>query len=176
MDETHARLLDSKLVHHGRVFRTTRDRVELPNGRVVDFDVVRHGESVVLLPVPAPDQVVLVRQYRYVIDRWIWELPAGSVEPGEPPEEAAARECHEETGYFPLRVQRLGALYPSPGFCDESMVFFRCEALTTPDAGAAVDEDEILRSDTVSLADARAMVARGDICDMKTVVGLQMLY
>jgi len=176
MTERQARRLESQTVHDGRVFRTTRDRVMLPNGRQVVFDVVRHGESVVMLPMPDPQHVFLVRQYRYVIDRWIWELPAGSVNPGELPDEAARRECYEEVGRLPQRVERLGELYPSPGFCDEVMIFFRCSDLFVPDVPAAIDEDEILTPTVFTMDEARAMVDRHDICDMKTVVGLEMAH
>ena len=93
------------------------------------MEIVRHPGSVVLLPIPAPGQIILIRQYRYTLDRWIWELPAGSLKPGEDPAEAAARECEEEIGLVPARVTSLRGYYPTPGFCDEEMIYFRCEDL-----------------------------------------------
>jgi ADP-ribose pyrophosphatase len=168
-----------RLGHHrvlsGRVFDVDRDGVRLPNGREVTLDVVRHPRSVVLLPVPEPGHVILVRQYRYAVNRWLWELPAGSVDAGEQPEEAARRECHEEIGRVPNTVIRLSALFPTPGYCDEEMLFFRVSGLEDPDQPAAVDEDEDIEAQTFTVSDARDMVRRGEIVDMKTVVGLTMI-
>ena len=92
------RLHSRSLRHQGRIFRIEVDRVTLPTGHTLDMEVVRHPGSVVLLPMPSPDQIILIRQYRYSIDRYIWELPAGSLKPGEDPDAAAARECEEEIG------------------------------------------------------------------------------
>ena len=173
MDRLHSR----RLVHEGRVFRIEIDRVTLPGGHTVDFEIVRHPGSVVLLPVPKPDHIVLVRQYRYSIEKWIWELPAGSLKPGENPDEAAARECEEEIGLAPARVTRLRAYYPTPGFCDEQMIYYRCEELRAPaaDSTARRDEDEELEPRTFALAEARRMVASGEIIDLKTLAGLTLL-
>lgn len=175
MKEMSAVPLASDPVHVGRVFTTSRDRIRLPNGRVVTFDVVRHGESVILLPMPDPTRIVLVRQYRYVIDQWIWELPAGSVDAGETAEAAASRECHEEIGQVPRRVELLGALYPTPGYCDEVMIFFKLEGLSTPATDAVPDEDELLHPVVFSVETALSMVDRGEIRDMKTALGLRMI-
>ncbi len=167
--------LESQTVFSGKVFTVEADRVRLPHGPTTTLHVVRHPPSVVLLPLPAPGQVILVRQYRYAIDRWIWELPAGSVDPGETPEEAAARECHEETGQRPGRVERVRSLYPTPGYCDELMIFFRATGLHEPAEAATPDEDEDLEVRTFTLADARALVESGEAPDMKTAVGLSMV-
>jgi ADP-ribose pyrophosphatase len=166
---SHERLFD------GKVFDIDRDRVRMPNGREVTLDIVRHPRSVVLLPVPEPGRIILVRQYRYPVHRWLWELPAGSVDPGEDPEAAARRECHEEIGQVPDTIVRLAALYPTPGYCDEEMYFFRLAGLATATEAAALDEDEDLEPRTFLLRDARDMVRRGEIVDMKTVVGLTLI-
>ena len=175
MEETGGTTISSETRHEGRVLTVTSDRVRLPHGRETTLDVVRHRPSVILLPMPDSGQIVLVRQYRYAVDRWIWELPAGNTEPGEPPEEAARRECEEEIGQAPGRVERIGAFYPTPGYCDEEMIFFRLTQLTTPDAPALPDDDELLEPHKFSLADARRMVAEGDIIDMKTALGLTLI-
>ncbi len=109
------------------------------------------------------------------MNRWLWELPAGSVDPGEEPEAAARRECHEEIGQVPETVVRLAAFLPTPGYCNEEMVFFRLSGLTVPDEPAEVDEDEDIEPRTFTIAEARDMVRRGEIVDMKTVVGLGLL-
>lgn len=178
MSDAHPRVQATRTIYQGRVFDVAVDTVLLPQGRAVDMEVVRHPGSVVLLPMPARDRILLVRQYRYVVDRWLWELPAGTLEPGETPARGAARECHEEIGRIPGRVEPLGTFYPSPGFCDEAMTFFRLSDLREPlptDAAAAHDEDELLQIGEFSVTEAREMVHSGMIIDMKTAFGLVLI-
>ena len=172
-----ATLLARTAVHQGRIFRMEVDRVTLPGGHTIDMEVVRHPGSVVLLPVPAPGSIILVRQYRYTIDRWIWELPAGTLKQDEDPSVAAARECEEEIGLVPHRVTRLRGYFPTPGFCDEEMTFCLCEDLRAPapDSTVRKDEDEDIEPRTFTMAEARALVASGDIVDLKTLAGLTMV-
>ena len=170
-----AEKLDSDRVFEGKVFSVDRDRVKMPNGRTVTVDVVRHSQSVVLVPVPEPGKVILVRQYRYAVNAFLWELAAGSVDEGESPEQAARRECHEEIGLVPSTTVRLGAMYPTPGYCDEEMVFFRLSGLEQTDEKAAQDEDEDIEVKIFELRDAREMIRRGEIQDMKTLVGLTLV-
>jgi ADP-ribose pyrophosphatase len=170
-----AEKLDSERVFEGKVFSIDRDRVKMPNGRTVTVDVVRHSRSVVLVPVPEPGKLILVRQYRYAVNAFLWELPAGSVDEGESPEEAARRECHEEIEVVPTTIVRLGALYPTPGYCDEEMIFFRLSGLEKTDEKAAVDEDEDIEMQVFDLRDVREMIRRGEIQDMKTIVALTLI-
>ena len=170
-----AETLESQQVFKGKVFSVDRDRVKMPNDRTVTVDVVRHSRSVVLVPVPEPGKVILIRQYRYAVNAFLWELPAGSVDEGESPEQAARRECHEEIGLVPSTIVRLSAMYPTPGYCDEEMVFFRLSGLEKTDEQAAVDEDEDIEARVFELRDAREMVRRGEIQDMKTLVGLTLI-
>ena len=174
---SHLTLLSRTPVYRGRILRLEVDRVMLPSGHTLDMEIVRHPGSVVLLPIPAPGQIILIRQYRYTLDRHIWELPAGTLKPGENPAEAAARECEEEIGLVPARVTRLGGFYPTPGFCDEEMIYFRCEDLGAPAADSLVrkDADEEIEPRTFTVAEARALVAQGDIVDLKTLAGLALL-
>lgn len=163
------------VVFSGRIFSVHVDRVRMPGGREVSLEVVRHPRSVVLAPMPDLERVILVRQYRYAVDRWIWELPAGTLDPGEAPEAAARRECHEEIGKVPRRVARIGAFFPTPGYCDEEMIFFRLDGLDEPTTEAHLDEDEMLEPKVFALTEVCAMIARGEIVDMKTVVGISLL-
>ncbi len=164
-------------VYRGRVFTLSVDRVTMPTGHTALMDVVRHPGSVVLLPMPTAHQLVLIRQYRYAVDRYIWELAAGSLEPGEDPLTGAARECEEEIGLVPGRLERLGALLPTPGFCDELMTFYKCTELTPPPPGSTArpDDDEVIEPRTFALDDVRRMIATGEIVDMKTVAGVALL-
>lgn len=164
-------------VYRGRIFSLSVDRVTLPSGHTVTMEVVRHPGSVVLLPMPSLDRVILIRQYRYALDRFIWELPAGSLEPGESPRLGATRECEEEIGLVPQTLEELGELFPTPGFCDEWMKFYRCTDLTAPapDSQARRDEDEVIEPATFDVAEVRRMIRAGEIVDMKTVAGLALL-
>jgi ADP-ribose diphosphatase len=163
------------IVFKGRVFSVDVDKVTLPNEREVTIEVVRHPKSVVLIPVPSPGAVILIRQYRAAINQWLWELPAGSVDAGEEPEAAARRECHEEIGMVPQALIRLGTFYPTPGYCDEEMVFFKASSLETPPEKAKQDEDEDIEVRTFLVGEARDMMRRGEISDMKTLVGLRLI-
>jgi ADP-ribose pyrophosphatase len=176
-DRPHTQLLERREVYRGRIFTLEVDRVTLPTGHTVTMEIVRHPGSVVLLPIPEPGKIILIRQYRYTLDRWIWELPAGSLKPGEDPALAAARECEEEIGLVPRRVDRLRGFYPTPGFCDEEMIFFRCQELEppAPDSSAHKDEDEEIEPRTFTVPEARALVAGGEIVDLKTVAGLTLV-
>jgi 8-oxo-dGTP pyrophosphatase MutT (NUDIX family) len=164
-------------IYRGRVFSLSVDRVTLPTGHTTAMDIVRHPGSVVLLPMPAPDRIVLIRQYRYAVDQYLWELPAGTLAAGEAELTGAARECEEEIGLVPGRLELLGRLLPTPGFCDETMAFYRCLDLAAPAADSTVrqDDDEVIEPQTFTLADVRAMIGRGEITDMKTVAGLALL-
>lgn len=159
----------------GKVFDVERDVVRFDDGREVALDLVRHRPSVVMIPMPSPDEVILVRQYRHAIARWIWELPAGTTDPGENIEAAARRECHEEVGLVPGKLTDIGTLFPTPGFCDEAMTFYVLEDLRKPETAAAHDEDEQLEPKTFTLPDVDAMIQRGEVDDMKTVCGLALL-
>ena len=134
MTERGGTRLSSTESFKGRIFTVTVDRVTVPNGRTVTLDMVRHRGSVVLLPMQDEGRIVLIRQYRYALDRWIWELPAGSLDAGEDPAAAAARECEEEIGLIPGRVEFAGAWYPTPGFCTEVMNYYRLADLRAPAA------------------------------------------
>ena len=165
------------IVYRSRVFSVEETRRRFPNGQEHDIVVVRHSPSVVLIPVEADGRLVLIRQYRAAVDRELWEFPAGRVDEGESPEAAARRECEEEIGRVPARLERLGAFYPTPGYCDELLIFFRVAELREPppDSPHHPDEDEDIVTRRVTTSEARAMLARGDIVDLKTAYALSLL-
>lgn len=169
-------VIESTVQYEGRVFTVTRDRVRLPHGVESTLDVVRHRGSVVLIPMPDAESVILVRQYRHAIEQAVWELPAGSLDPDEDAATAARRECHEEIGLLPDTVELVASLYPSPGYTSEVMHFYRLTGLRQPDHVADQDDDEHLEPQVFTIADLRARVTGGEIVDMKTVVALQFLH
>jgi ADP-ribose pyrophosphatase len=162
-------------IYRGRVITVERDVVALGQGRPVAMDVVRHRGSVVLVPQPSRSDVILIRQFRYVVGRWLWELPAGSLEPGESPAHAARRECEEETGWKPETLVRLGAYYPTPGFCDEKLTFYACRDLRRPKRPPRHDPDEQIEATRFSVREVWRMIERGQVIDMKTIVGVGLI-
>ncbi len=164
-------------VFDGRIFSVSVEQITLPNGHSLNAEVIRHPGSVVILPLTADGDLVLVRQYRHAIGRWVWEVPAGSLKPGEDPEKAAIRECHEEIGLVPAKVERLGNFFPTPGYCDEEMFFFKATGLREPAEGdeAAPDDDEDIEPKPFPLDDLRRMIESGEIVDLKTVAGVFLI-
>jgi ADP-ribose pyrophosphatase len=165
------------IVYKGRVFSVEIDRKGFPNGRDSIVEIVRHPPSVVIVPVPRAGRVLLIRQFRAAIGRELWEVPAGSLDAGETAEAAAARECEEETRFAPRTLERLASLFPAPGFCDEELIFFRASDLETPaaDSTRRPDEDEDIEVREFALEEARSMVRRGEIVDLKTAYGLTLI-
>jgi ADP-ribose pyrophosphatase len=167
-----------KTIYRGRIFTLQIESITLPSGHALEAEIVRHPGSVVIVPVHEDGGIVLVRQYRHALGRHVWELPAGSLKPGEHVEGAAGRECQEEIGLVPAALDYLGAYYPTPGYCDEKMHFFRATGLRLPgtaDAQAHADEDEDIETGTFDRNAIRAMMAAGEIVDLKTIGGLALL-
>jgi 8-oxo-dGTP pyrophosphatase MutT (NUDIX family) len=165
------------IVYKGRVFAVEVEHARFPNGTEHEVATVRHAPCVVLIPIQDDGRVVLIRQYRHSVKRDLWELPAGGIDPGESPEAAAARECEEEIGLAPDRLERLVGLFPSPGYCDEEMIFFRVTGLRAPaaDSPHKPDDDEDIQVHPATVAEARQMVARGEIVDLKTAYALTLI-
>ena len=164
-------------VFEGRVFTVVVESNTTRKGGEMEAEIVRHPGSVVLIPLTDRGEIILVRQYRHAIGRDAWELPAGTLKPNEEPEKAARRECHEEIGLVPSTVEMLGTFYPTPGYCDEEMNFYKATGLRQPRDGetAAQDEDEDIQQQAFTVEQIRSMIRGGEIVDMKTVAGLTLL-
>jgi len=165
------------IVFKGRVFSVEVDRRRFPNGQEHEIAVVRHGPSVVFIPMQDDGHVILIRQYRASVDRELWEVPAGRMEPGESAEDAVVRECEEEVRLVPRKLERIRGLFPAPGFCDEELIFFRVSDLVapSPDSTHKPDEDEDIRTQPFTIAQARAMISDGQILDLKTAYALTLI-
>jgi ADP-ribose pyrophosphatase len=165
-----ARLVSSRTVYRGPVFSVTTDHVEEPNGVRARRDVVHHSGSVVVLAVDdssATPRVLLERQYRHAATDYLWELPAGRIDPGEKELRAAKRELLEETGYTASHWRRILKFYASPGFVAETMSVFLATGLQAGEAQP--EEDEVIHIRMVPLAAAVRMVVRRTIRDAKTI-------
>lgn len=165
------------IVFRSRVFAVEVASKRFPDGREHEVTVVRHPPSVVLIPVRDDGRVILIRQYRPSVDRELWEFPAGSVKAGESPEEAALRECEEEIGLVPRTLVRIRGLFPAPGFCDEELIFYRASDLGPPasDSPHRPDDDEDIVAESFTIAEAKALVERGDVVDLKTAYALTLI-
>lgn len=170
--------LQIRKVFEGRVFSVVVETITTRKGGRMEVEVVRHPGSVVLIPITDRGEIVLVRQYRHAIGRSAWELPAGTLKKDEEPRKAAARECQEEIGLIPSTLEPLGTFYPTPGYCDEEMNYYKATGLREPgadDEKAEQDEDEDIEKASFSVESIRSMIRSGEIIDMKTVAGLTLL-
>ncbi|HUU14344.1 MAG TPA: NUDIX hydrolase [Terriglobia bacterium] len=164
------RVLRSKTIFEGKVVRLKVDRVVEPGGIVANREIVCHPGSVVVLPELPDGRLLLIRQFRYAARRWLWELVAGGIEPGETPLEAARRELAEETGYRARTFRPLFTFFPSPGFVSERMHLLEARGLTR--AKAQPEADERIRLGRFTESQLRRMLRARKIEDGKTLVGL----
>jgi 8-oxo-dGTP pyrophosphatase MutT (NUDIX family) len=162
-------VLDSRRLYEGRVFNVRSDEVRYGDGSVHRVDVVEHGASLAIIATPAPNQLVLVRQYRHPAGAMLWEIPAGTAEPGEALPDGAKRELREETGYAAGRLRPIGSAWMTPGFCSEIMHFFHAEDLIAGEP--AFDDDERIEIGIFTYEAAWRLVAE-HAADAKTVLAL----
>jgi len=172
-NKTPLKKLEHRSVYRGRVLTLEVDRVIEPGGVEVEREVIRHAGAAVVLAVTGERRLVLVRQFRYAVGEFLWEIAAGHIEAGEAPEETARRELTEETGYYPRRLEKLSTFYPSPGFSDEEMHLFLATDLEV--RSPCPEEDESIEVKLFTMEEALLMVSRGEICDGKTLLGLMLL-
>jgi ADP-ribose pyrophosphatase len=173
-----AEVLSSEVSYKGPLFRVTRDRIKEPGGNESIREVVRHNGSVVILAIDSSKSkkdpwVVIERQYRHAAGQYLWELPAGKLEPGEEPLTGAQRELQEETGYRAKKWKLLIEYWASPGFLGESMKLYLAEGLIAGEAHP--EEDEKIDFRLVKLSEVLKKIAKGEIQDGKTLVGT-LLY
>ena len=157
-----------------RLFAVEHREYPGPDGAVIGRDVVVHPGAVVILPVLSDGRIVLIRNYRYTVERELWELPAGTREPDESPAETARRELEEETGYRADSVEALVTFFTSPGVLTEQMHAFVATGLVR--VGQKLMADERIRVSPVAAAEARRMLVEGDFADAKTIAVLGMYF
>ena len=162
--------LSSETLFEGRVIRVTLDKVRLENGRTSTREVVHHHGGAGIAALDENGNIYLVRQYRYAPDQELIEIPAGKLEPGEDPLEAARRELGEEAGLCAAQWHSLGSIIPTCGYCSEVIYLYAATGLSS--VGQHLDEDEFLSLFTLSLETARSMVLSGEITDGKTVAAV----
>jgi ADP-ribose pyrophosphatase len=163
------RPVSSRVVHRGRSITVCVERVELPNGRRVELDVVRHPGAAAVVPFASERDVLLIRQFRHAAGGEIWEVPAGKLD-GEPPELCARRELEEEAGRRAGRLERLGSIWTTPGFTDEVIHLFAAFELEA--VPARHEDDEVIRVVEMPLERALRMVWEGELRDAKSALAL----
>ena len=173
MDMTEKKV-SSRLIYDGKILRLHVDTVELPNGKQALREVADHPGGVAIIAVDKDDNVLTVKQFRYVFSRVVEEIPAGKLEHGEDPRDAALRELKEETGATPERFTELGPIIVSPGAYGEVLHLYLAEGL---DMGAtSPDEDEFLDLVKTPFDTMVRRVLSGELTDAKTVVGVLKVY
>lgn len=163
-------MLESKEIFNGRVIRVTLDKVQLEDGTTSTREVVHHHGGACILPVDADGNVTMVRQFRYALGEELWELPAGKLEAGEDPFEAAKRELSEECGLTADTYTELGVVYPTVGYDSERIYLWAAEGLRT--VGQHLDAGEFLDVVKMPFAQALGLVMDGTIKDSKTQIAL----
>jgi ADP-ribose pyrophosphatase len=159
-----------EIVYAGQRIQVAVERFTTPAGVPVRREIVLHPGAVAILALPDADHVCLLRNRRLSVGDVLWEIPAGTLEPPEPPEAAAVRELAEETGYRAGRWRKLAEFFPSPGILSERMTLFLAEKLTP--GAMELEPDEELAPQTVSWSDALTWALDGTIRDAKTLVAL----
>jgi ADP-ribose pyrophosphatase len=162
------KIKESKEILKTKIFTVTEDHAVDPSGFEIKRAIIRHSGSAVMLAVDANNRVLLVRQFRLPAEDYLWEIPAGRLDPGESPRETAERELREETGYSARQWTELASYYPSPGFLAEKMTVFLAQDLTEGEQQPM--DDERIETKWVEAAELDRMIREREIHDGKTLV------
>ena len=164
----------TRQIYKGRVVTLNIETVALPNGVTVDLETIRHPGASAVVPLKDDGTVVLIRQFRHAAGGYIYEIPAGKLNPGEDPLSCAARELEEEIGYRASSFTLLSSILTAPGFADEVIHVYKATGLIP--GRQQLDRDEVLEVIEMPLAEAIRKIEDGTIRDSKTIVGLQAVY
>jgi ADP-ribose pyrophosphatase len=161
--------IDGELAYDGHFLKVSRDRIRLPDGSESKREFIRHPGAVVILPLLADGRVLLERQYRYPNDRVFIEFPAGKIDPGEEALACAKRELEEETGYTATEWNFVCTIHNAIAYSDEHLEIFLARGLT--EGTARLDEGEFIELFTATIPELLEMVRKGEITDVKTIIG-----
>jgi ADP-ribose pyrophosphatase len=159
-----------KIVFEGKLLKLFTRRVRLPNSYVVDLEIIEHPGAVLVIPFLTKNKIILLKQFRPVLDSYIYELPAGTLETRESPVKCAKREIIEETGYSAGKITKLGAIFPVPGYSTEKIVIFKAEHLKKENR--LVQADEVIEPFIVTKPAVRKLFKEGKLVDAKTICAL----
>jgi ADP-ribose pyrophosphatase len=162
--------MTNTLIHKGNLLELHSERVDFPNGGHTYFDIVKHPGGAVIAAINDDNEICLLKQWRHALGEMIWELPAGCLEPGEPPMETAKRELEEEAGVTAQQWLDLGKICSSPGFSNEMLYLYEARKLST--GTVKLDDAEQLTAHWLPIEKVLAMARDGDIIDAKTLAVL----
>ena len=165
--------ISSDRVYTGKTISLRVDTVEIPNRGYKKREIVEHNGAVGIIAITRENKVVLVKQYRKAIEKELWEIPAGKIEPGENPKESAMRELKEETGYSAQSIKLLHKFYTSAGFSNQKIYIYLAENLTS--GSQDFDDDEFIETKEFSLNEVYDMIYNNDIEDGKTSIGMLLI-
>ena len=168
------KLLSSEQIYSGKFLKLHLDTVALPNGRTTTLEILRHPGASAVVPLKEDGRVVLIRQLRHAAGGFIYEIPAGKLDPQEDPRDCATRELEEEVGYRAGHLELLTSIWTAPGFTDEVIHIYKGTNLEVGKQN--LDQDEVLEIVEWSLEEAIAKIQDGTIRDAKTIIGLQMVF
>ena len=164
--------MKKQIIHQGRIIDLAIETVELPNGTTLDLEVIHHPGGAAVVAVNDDNKVCLIRQYRHAAGGWLWEIPAGKIDPGENPLTTAKRELAEEAGQLADKLEPLGSTLTTPGFCDEIIYLFRATGLR--DCPIQHEEHEVIEIHWLDYPQALQFIKDGTIRDAKTIIGLML--
>jgi ADP-ribose pyrophosphatase len=166
----HIDTLAKEIIYHGRAFTVRRDMVRFPNQHTMNMDVIEHVGAVTILPVNDEGKILFVRQYRHATGQELLELPAGTLDKGEQPEQCALREIREETGFAAGKLVKLGEFFLAPGYSTEYMVVYL--AIDLHPAPLPGDQDEYITLQSIPVDKAYEMALKGELQDGKSLAAL----
>ena len=161
-----------KKIFKGKLLQLSQRKQRLPNNYLVTLEVITHPGAVLIVPILSKDKLILIKQYRPVIDSYIWEFPAGTLAKNERPLTCAKRELIEEIGYTGAHWKRVGSIYPAPGYTNEKIIIYSASGLKKKTAN--VQSDEIIESEICTKLKIKKLVRAGEIVDAKTLSALTL--
>jgi len=164
--------LQTRELYRARNFSLIEQQVKLPTGALTKVETIRHPGAAAVVPMLSKSHIVLVRQYRYALGDWVWEIPAGTLFSEEDPKDCAQRELGEETGYEAGYLQKIGEILPAPAYSDDRVHIFLATNLKR--SSQHLEEDEIIEVREFTIIQALEMIKTGEIKDTKTIVGILM--
>ncbi|MCX5749376.1 MAG: NUDIX hydrolase [Candidatus Saganbacteria bacterium] len=163
----------TRLIHRAKIFDVVKKRVKLPNGNCPELVIIEHPGAVLVVPFLNDNEIVMIRQYRPAVERFIWELPAGTLEKGESPVKCAKRELIEEIGYCAKKIVHLYNIIPAPGYSSEILKYYAAFGLKKVKKQS--QNDEVIREEIFNKKQIRKMFESGKIVDSKTITALAIV-
>jgi ADP-ribose pyrophosphatase len=162
------------LIYRGKIIQLNLEKVRLPNGHVTELEIVHHPGAAAVVPFLDSERIVLIKQYRHAVGKYLYEIPAGKLIKGESPLSCARRELEEEIGYRARRFKKLASVYTSPGFCDELIHIYSATDLVKTKQN--LESCEVLEAIEVPVQKIHHMIQSGEIQDAKSIIGLELAF